>query len=72
MKDADAASRAARSADAAAVNVQIVKDNLQQVLNMARDCGMVVDPVSGDVRPAVPGVGPAERLEQRARCCKRR
>ena len=56
MKDADAASRAARSADAAAVNVQVVKDNLQQVLNMARDCGMVVDPVSGDVRPAVPGL----------------
>ena len=56
MKDARAALAAARSADAAAVNVQVVKDNLQQVLNMARDCGMVVDPVSGDVRPAVPGL----------------
>ncbi len=54
MRDADAAFAAARSADAAAVNVQIVKDNLQQVLNMARDCGMVVDPVSGAVRPALP------------------
>jgi hypothetical protein len=37
-----------------AVNVQVVKDNLRQVLNMARDCGMVVDPVAGTVRP-VPG-----------------
>jgi hypothetical protein len=54
MRDADAALAAARSADAAAVNVQIVKDNLQQVLNMARDCGMVVDPVAGTVRPALP------------------
>ena len=54
MRDADAALAAARSADAAAVNVQVVKDNLQQVLNMARDCGMVVDPVSGTVRPALP------------------
>ncbi|MFY9917141.1 MAG: alpha/beta hydrolase [Mycobacterium sp.] len=54
MRDADAAFAAARSADAAAVNVQIVKDNLQQVLNMARDCGMVVDPVSGAVSPALP------------------
>ncbi len=54
MRDADAALAAARSADAAAANVQVVKDNLQQVLNMARDCGMVVDPVSGAVRP-VPG-----------------
>jgi hypothetical protein len=51
MRDADAALAAARSADAAAVNVQVVKDNLQQVLNMARDCGMVVDPVAGTVRP---------------------
>jgi hypothetical protein len=49
MRDADAALAAARSADAAAVNVQIVKDNLQHVLNMARDLGMVVDPVSGAV-----------------------
>ncbi len=56
MRDADAASAAARSADAAAVNVQIVKDNLQQVLNTARECGMVVDPVSGEVRPAMPGL----------------
>ena len=32
MKDADAATAAARSADAAAANVQIVKDNLQHVL----------------------------------------
>jgi hypothetical protein len=56
MKDADVASAAARSADAAAVNVQVVKDNLQQVLDTARDCGMVVDPVSGEVRPAVPGL----------------
>ena len=54
MRDADAALAAARSADAAAVNVQVVKDNLQQVLNMARDCGMVVDPVAGTVRPALP------------------
>lgn len=56
MRDADAALAAARSADAAAVNVQIVKDNLQQVLNMARDCGMVVDPVAGTVCPALPSV----------------
>jgi hypothetical protein len=34
--------------------VQIVKDNLQQVLNTARECGMVVDPVAGTVRPALP------------------
>ena len=54
MRDADAALAAAGSADAAAVNVQIVKDNLQQVLNTARDCGMVVDPVAGTVRPAPP------------------
>lgn len=56
MRDAEAASAAARSAGAAAVNVQVVKDNLQQVLNMARDCGMVVDPLSGTVRPAVPAM----------------
>jgi Alpha/beta hydrolase len=56
MRDADAALAAARSADSAAVNVAIVKDNLQQVLNMARDCGMVVDPVAGTVRPAVPSM----------------
>jgi L-serine deaminase len=56
IRDADAAMAAARLADAAAVNVQIVKDNLQQVLNMARDCGMVVDPVAGTVRPALPSV----------------
>jgi hypothetical protein len=56
MRDAAAAWAAARSADAAAVNVQIVKDNLQQVLDTARDCGMVVDPVTGAVRPAVPGL----------------
>ena len=54
MRDADAASAAARSAEAAAVNIQIVKDNQQQVLNMARDCGMVVDPVAGTMRPALP------------------
>jgi hypothetical protein len=54
MRDADAALAAARSAEAAAVNVQIVKDNLQQVLDMARDCGCVVDPVGGTVRPALP------------------
>ncbi len=54
MRDAAAATAAARAADAAAVNVQIVRDNLQQVLNTARDCGMLVDPVSGTVRPAVP------------------
>ncbi|MGZ6780303.1 MAG: hypothetical protein ACXVGO_15070, partial [Mycobacterium sp.] len=54
MRDADAASTAARSADAAAVNVAIVKDNLQQVLTMARDCDMVVDQVVGTVRPALP------------------
>ncbi len=54
MRDADAALAAARSADAAAANVQIVKDNLQQVLTMAHDCGMVVDPVAGTVRPALP------------------
>jgi hypothetical protein len=54
MSDADAALAAARSADSAAVNVQIVKDNLQQVLSMARDLGMVVDLVSGTVRPALP------------------
>src|SRR3954471_10570591 len=54
MRDADAALAAARSADAAAANVQVVKDNLQQVLDMARECGMVVDPVAGTVRP-VPG-----------------
>ena len=54
MTDADAALTAARSADAAAANVEIVKDNLQQVLNMARDCGAVVDPVAGTVRPALP------------------
>lgn len=56
MRDADAATRAARSADAAAVNVQVVKDNLQRVLDTARDCHLVVDPVSGDVRPAIPGL----------------
>ena len=56
MRDADAASAAARSADAAARNVQVVKDNLQQVLDTARDCGLLVDPVSGAVRPAVPGL----------------
>jgi hypothetical protein len=55
-RDAEAASAAARAAEAAAVNVQIVKDNLQHVLDAARDCGMVVDPVSGDVRPAVPSL----------------
>lgn len=54
MRDADAALAASRSADSAAVNVQIVKDNLQQVLNTARDLGMVIDPVSGTVRPALP------------------
>ncbi|OBK78499.1 alpha/beta hydrolase [Mycobacterium sp. 1274761.0] len=54
MRDAEAAQAAARSADAAAVNVQIVKDNLQHVMAMARDCGMVVDPVAGTVRPAFP------------------
>lgn len=53
MRDADAATRAARSADAAAVNVQIVKDNLRHILDIARECGLVVDPVSGDVRPAM-------------------
>ncbi|OBB12797.1 hypothetical protein A5662_07685 [Mycobacteriaceae bacterium 1482268.1] len=56
MRDADAALAAARSADTAATNVQIVKDNLQQVLNMARDCGMIVDPVAGTVHPARPGM----------------
>jgi hypothetical protein len=56
MRDAEAAMTAARAADAAAVNVQIVKDNLQQVLDMARDCGMVVDPVAGTVRPALPSM----------------
>ena len=54
MRDAEAGLAAARSAEAAAVNVQIVKDNLQQVLEMARDCGCVVDPVAGTVRPALP------------------
>ena len=53
MKDADAATAAARSADTAAANVQIFKDNLQHVLNMARELGMVVDPVAGSVRPAL-------------------
>ncbi|MDX1883349.1 alpha/beta hydrolase [Mycolicibacterium sp. 120270] len=51
LRDAAAASAAARAADAAAVNVQIVKDNLKRVLDMARECGMLVDPVSGSVMP---------------------
>lgn len=57
MKDANAALAAARSADAAAVNVQIVKDNLQQVLDTAREFGMIVDPVAGTVRPGPGSLG---------------
>jgi hypothetical protein len=70
MRDADAALAAARSADSAAVNVAIVKDNLQLVLNMARDCAMVVDPIAATVRPALPSMalpndwGNAEVLQQ--------
>ena len=66
LKDAAVALAAARSADAAATNVQIVKDNLKQVLDAAREFGMVVDPVAGTVRPGPAGLGLPEDFQNAA------
>ena len=64
--DAAAASAAARSADAAARNVAIVKDNLAQVLDAAREFGMVVDPVAGTVHPGPGSLGRPEDFQNAA------
>jgi hypothetical protein len=65
LKDADAASAAARAADAAAANVAIVKDNLKQVLDTARELGLVVDTATGTVQPK-PGFISADDIHNAA------